>query len=517
MQEGSVVTLHGDYGQGGHKWHGASAALDGTIVSVPANADTVLCVTPARPEPILKELGNANIIQTGRHRKDGKYKFLGAMAGTDGRVYCFPCASERVLQVDTVTNQVRAVGPNLYDTKMERLLQNKWQNGLTSVSQQCIYAIPLSAETVLRINTSSDEPVVTTWKLPSPHDGLAKWEGAVLADNGVMYTCPNNHKAVLRISAFPEPTRQNEAAASFSKPTESEEDELASANEFRYTSGIATLRSSAHRVKHPPKQRKHDPKPKDHVGNETNKTFLSACICAETIFLYDVAAYDFSSAVASLLRGCDPAMVGSFPDSSFCSLEDFVVPDLSLSRSTYGGQCERAQVAFSNAVAVNEDFLSLFDRFVVEVVLPHLKARLLATRDITTDSSQEVEFYYQRPPTIRLQPGPARAEVKAHNDAEYGHQNGELNFWLPLTDRNLTGVDLWCESFDKKGDYHPLPANYGEVVTFHGSSCRHYVNPNHSNKTRVSLDFRVGVEGFFDPQWQMVGTTNDHDRQVVRL
>jgi hypothetical protein len=33
----------------------------------------------------------------------------------------------------------------------------------------------------------------------------------------------------------------------------------------------------------------------------------------------------------------------------------------------------------------------------------------------------------------------------------------------------------------------------------------------------VSLDFRVGVEGFFDPQWQMVGTTDDHDRQVVRL
>lgn len=513
LQEGNVVTLHGDYGQGGHKWHGASAAPDGTIVSVPANADTVLCVTPARPEPILKELGNADVIQTGRHRSDGKYKFLGAMTGTDGRVYCFPCASEKVLQVDTVTNQVRAVGPNLYDTQMERMYQNKWQNGLTSVSEQCIYAIPLSAETVLRIDTSSDEPIVTTWKLPSPYGGLAKWEGATLANNGVMYTCPNNHKAVLRISVFPGPTRKSEAVST-SKRTELTE-ESASANKFRYTTGIATLRSSAHRVKHPPKQRKHDPKPKDHVGKETNKTFLSSDICAETIFRYDVKTYDFSGAVASLLRGCDPAMVGEFPANG--SLEDFVVPELSLSRSDYGGQCERAQVAFSNAVAVNEDFLSLFDRFVVEVVLPHFKARLLATDDIESDSIQGIKFYYQRPPTIRLQPGPARAEVKTHNDSEYGHQNGELNFWLPLTDRDLTGVDLWCESSNNKGDYHPLPVNYGEVVSFHGSSCRHYVNANHSNKTRMSLDFRVGVEGFYDPQWQMVGTTNDHDRQVVRL
>jgi hypothetical protein len=34
---------------------------------------------------------------------------------------------------------------------------------------------------------------------------------------------------------------------------------------------------------------------------------------------------------------------------------------------------------------------------------------------------------------------------------------------------------------------------------------------------RVSLDFRVGVEGFFDPQWQMIGTTDDHSRRKVTL
>jgi hypothetical protein len=96
-------------------------------------------------------------------------------------------------------------------------------------------------------------------------------------------------------------------------------------------------------------------------------------------------------------------------------------------------------------------------------------------------------------------------------------QNGELNFWLPLTSRLKTKVDLFCESEPGAGDYHPLKVDYGEVASFHGSSRRHYVNPNRSLWTRVSLDFRVGVEGYFDPEWQMNGTTNDHDRRKVTV
>ena len=86
---------------------------------------------------------------------------------------------------------------------------------------------------------------------------------------------------------------------------------------------------------------------------------------------------------------------------------------------------------------------------------------------------------------------------------------------MPLTSRSKTGVDLWVESKHLANDYHPLKAEYGEVASFHGTTCRHYVNPNHSLWTRVSFDFRVGIEGYFDPQWQMNGTTNDHSRKKV--
>lgn len=201
------ITLHGDYGDGGHKWHGAAKSDDGTIVCIPNNVDRALLIIPheTKIEPTLIEIGDETVIQTGRHRSDKKYKYLGAMAGTNGRVYIFPSGSEYVLEVDTKEMIARNVGPNLRDTGMERIFQNKWQNGLTNHQDNCVYAIPLSGETLLRIDCSKkdehdeDDVEVTTWELPSPFETLDKWEGGVICKNGLMYTIPNNCKAVLKI------------------------------------------------------------------------------------------------------------------------------------------------------------------------------------------------------------------------------------------------------------------------------------------------------------------------------
>ena len=289
-----------------------------------------------------------------------------------------------------------------------------------------------------------------------------------------------------------------------------------------YRSGIPTLRSSSHRVKS--KRRKHDPNPRDQNGRETKTTWLPEAVIAEDIFQYDVEKFGLGKAIVSFLQRCDPDIVGNFitteDDSRFTNgpsyrLEDFRVPVPSVWRSVNGGRCETAQKHLSDCFAADDEFMTLFDEFVREVALKYLKKRLVSAGAISPDDV--TTFYYQRPPTLRLQPGPAWAKVKPHHDAEYGHQNGELNFWIPLTDRLLTGVDLWCETKYQAGDYHPIPAGVGEVISFHGSSCRHYVNANETPNTRVSLDFRVGVQGFFDPYWMMKGTTDDHGRQEVCL
>jgi hypothetical protein len=181
----SIVTLHGNFAAGGHKWHGAAAAGNGTIVCVPANADSVLCIQPGN-EPILYEIGNDTLIQTGRHRTDKKYKYLGATTGDNGKVYIFPSGSERVLQVDPSNNtdsnnsndtttdssssssknstssMIQNVGPNIYDEALERICQNKWQNGVVARDEQCVYGIPLAAESVLRIDYSDYLAIAST-------------------------------------------------------------------------------------------------------------------------------------------------------------------------------------------------------------------------------------------------------------------------------------------------------------------------------------------------------------------
>ena len=285
-----------------------------------------------------------------------------------------------------------------------------------------------------------------------------------------------------------------------------------------YRSGIPTLRSSAHRVKFDVKGRNHDPKPRDGNGSETNMTWLPAALLIEDVFDYDLEQYNLPQAVIKLLKSCDESAVGSFEkhaDGRDCKLEDFRVPTASIWRKVNGGRCEDSQRILSNAVASNTEFLTCFERFVEEVALPYFKKRLVATG--ATERDSPIKFYYQYPPTMRLQPGPAWAKVKPHHDAEYGHQNGELNFWIPLTDRELTKVDLWSETTNNQDDYHAIPARIGQGITFHGSSCRHFVNANGTCNTRVSLDFRIGVEGFFDPFCQMKGTTDDHGRKEVTI
>ena len=100
---------------------------------------------------------------------------------------------------------------------------------------------------------------------------------------------------------------------------------------------------------------------------------------------------------------------------------------------------------------------------------------------------------------------------------QYGHQPGELNFWMPLTDPSLTRSCLWVESTPGAADFHPLDVEYGTIAAFHGTLCRHHVPPNPSRYTRVSLDFRVGIDRCFDPTWRLHAAKAQHGRRECTL
>lgn len=167
-------------------------------------ADTILKIDPCK-DAVVSVFSDASVIRSGSHRSDGKYKFLGGVVGRDGFVYFIPSDAERVVQVDVLRNIARETGPNL--TMKEPIRNNKWQNGFLSNVDGAIYAIPLKAQTVLRIATKRredmdanniSEPEVST--IGGPFTGLNKWEGGVLARNGSMYCMPLNCKAVLKVS-----------------------------------------------------------------------------------------------------------------------------------------------------------------------------------------------------------------------------------------------------------------------------------------------------------------------------
>lgn len=287
-----------------------------------------------------------------------------------------------------------------------------------------------------------------------------------------------------------------------------------------YDNGNATLRSSSHTTKYS-KSRAYDPGPK------TGGLSLPSEIRSKSIQSYDSSKYNFRAEVQRMLKELSGSIIGEFKnegdnntDCATFPLESFTVPQPSLLLAKKSKVPDRkgevAQRTLSNHIENDVKFLNLFDNFVCQVILPMMKDKLVKCNGISNDQ-EPVTFYYQRPPTLRIQPGPSTRTVALHCDATYGHQDGELNFWLPLTDVTLTKTDLWCESSPGRGDYAPLGAQMGEFVSFHGSSCRHYAPANESKYTRVSIDFRVGVVPYFDSNWKMFGTKFDHTRRKVVL
>lgn len=128
-------------------------------------------------------------------------------------------------------------------------------------------------------------------------------------------------------------------------------------------------------------------------------------------------------------------------------------------------------------------FLEVYRRFVAEIVVP------------IVDDPRGVLF--QCPPTLRIVLPSDHAVGKVHKDADYGgHEDSEINFWVPITD--VSGAtSLHLESSPGCGDYRPMDMCYGEALRFNGLNCMHHTVPNSSDRCRVSFDFRVLPRSFW--------------------
>jgi ectoine hydroxylase-related dioxygenase (phytanoyl-CoA dioxygenase family) len=109
------------------------------------------------------------------------------------------------------------------------------------------------------------------------------------------------------------------------------------------------------------------------------------------------------------------------------------------------------------------------------------------------------EIIYQSIPTFRVQLGNGNLAVgEWHKDKQYNHSISEVNFWLPFMDTNDFNT-IWIESEEDKRDYKPYNVKYGEILVFDGANLSHGNKNNNSNKTRVSIDFRLIEPNKFIP------------------
>lgn len=94
------VSTLGSLPEGGWKWHGGVVGADGAIYSLPAHACRVLRIDPS--DQTVRQIGGE--LRSGRHRPDGKYKYLGGVLAKDGCIYGIPSDADHVLRIDP-TNQ----------------------------------------------------------------------------------------------------------------------------------------------------------------------------------------------------------------------------------------------------------------------------------------------------------------------------------------------------------------------------------------------------------------------------
>jgi hypothetical protein len=104
----------------------------------------------------------------------------------------------------------------------------------------------------------------------------------------------------------------------------------------------------------------------------------------------------------------------------------------------------------------------------------------------------------QRVPTFRVAMPESTAVSEYHTDGDYRHQQGTVNFWVPLTAARDTSA-IWLESAPGRGDFAPANLRPGQMLRFDGVNLRHGNEKNSTGQTRVSFDFRViPASGFRD-------------------
>lgn len=125
-----------------------------------------------------------------------------------------------------------------------------------------------------------------------------------------------------------------------------------------------------------------------------------------------------------------------------------------------------------------EHFLPVYRSFVRELIV--------------REGMSAGHVYFQRVPSFRVHLPDNVAVGEEHRDGDYGHADGEINYWLPVTDAFDTNT-VWIEG-------EPEAVRHGQILVFDGVNRLHGNRINRTGKSRVSFDFRILPKSLYRPR-----------------
>lgn len=204
-------------------------------------------------------------------------------------------------------------------------------------------------------------------------------------------------------------------------------------------------------------------------------------------YTYDTSKYKFKE-----------ILLNTFKVSNLETLHEHLeVPNLPKDVDGLGNDSHSKfhELFYSKLREDNSEFACVYTQFVKNEIAPKFKL--------------ENNLIYQKLPSFRIQYPHSKAVTTWHfdNDGNHAHPLGELNILIPLSDE-MTGTNtVWAESLPGFGDFSPMNCKYGEYFLWNGNRCRHGNKPNSSGLTRVSMDFRVLPELWYDENYSLTTAT----------
>ncbi len=141
-----------------------------------------------------------------------------------------------------------------------------------------------------------------------------------------------------------------------------------------------------------------------------------------------------------------------------------------------------------------ENIKDLYQKFLKDVVSPLFSHK----------------FLYQKFPSFRVHIPKDQAVHKWHYDSDddHKHPDWEINFQVAITEMFGSNA-MWLESVPNLGDFAPVEMEVGEFCIFDGNKCCHGNKQNLTEKTRVSMDFRILPYSKYDEQKSLSSVTSN--------